>query len=45
MFDWADLLIAFIAGGLFVIGALALVVRQWVMRLRKALEDAVEESS
>ena len=45
MFDWVDLLFAFVAGGLVAIGALALIVRQWVMRLRKALEDAVEESN
>jgi hypothetical protein len=45
MFDWADLIIAFVAGAGLAIWAMAYVVRRWVDRLRTMLEDVLAEEA
>lgn len=45
MFDWADLIIAFVAGAGLAIWAMAYVVRRWVDRLRNLLEEALSEEA
>ena len=45
MFDWADLIIAFVAGAALAIWAIAYVVRRWVDRLRAMLEEALSEGA
>jgi len=45
MFDWADLIIAFVTGVGLAIWAMAYVVRRWVDRLRVMLEDVLAEEA
>lgn len=45
MFDWADLLIAFLAGGLVAVWVVAMFVRRWATRLRNLLEEALAEEA
>ena len=45
MFGWADLLIAFVAGGLVATWVLAMFVRRWAERLRGLLEEALAEEA
>lgn len=43
MFDWADLLVAFVLGGGVAVWAMSIFLRRWVNSLRSLLEDALAE--
>jgi hypothetical protein len=43
MFDWADLVLAFVAGSVVAVWIMTIFVRRWVDRLRSLLEEALAE--
>lgn len=45
MFTWADLFIAFFAGGLVAVWVMAYFVRRWAERLRSMIEQALAEDA
>jgi hypothetical protein len=45
MFNWIDLLLAFVAGGIVAVWVMAVFVRRWVERLRSLLEEALAEEA
>ena len=45
MFGWADLLIAFVAGGLVTTWVIAMFVRRWAQRLQRLLQEALAEEA
>lgn len=45
MFGWAELVVAFVAGGLMAIWVMAMFVRRWAERLRGLLEEALAEEA
>ena len=45
MFGWAELLVAFVAGGLVATWVLAMFVRRWAERLQKLLQEALAEEA
>lgn len=45
MFEWADLIIAFLAGAAVAVWAMAYLVRRWAERLRKIIEQALAEEA
>lgn len=45
MFGWAELLVAFVAGGFVATWVIAMFVRRWAERLRGLLEEALAEEA
>jgi len=45
MFGWAELLVAFVAGGLVAIWIVAMFVRRWAERLQRLLQEALAEEA